>query len=122
MENSLSAVSGRCSHLPASNESMCMQGVLSKAHQSCEQRQSSAWMGALPQPAWGDADAIEAAIMACVERCTDGWVTVVAPVLRLATELISTHTKKSSTFALAFLGTAQPHSLPPCLPHLRDAP
>ena len=122
MENSLSAVSGRCPHLPASKDSMCMQGVLSKAHQSCEQRQSSAWMGALPQPAWGDADAIEAATMACVERCTDGWVTVVAPVLRLATELISSHIKKCSTFALTFLGTAQPHSLPPCLPHLRDAP
>ncbi len=102
-----------------------MQDVLARAHHSSEQRQSSAWLGSLLQPPWGDADGIEAALVACVERCTDGWVTVVAPALKLAIELISSNTKKGHSFALSFLGAQSPSSyvkhlpgmynLPPCL-------
>ena len=86
------------------------QDILARSHHSSEQRQSSAWLGSLPQPAWGDADGIEAALIACIERCTDGWVTVIAPALKLAIELISLHTKKGDSFALSFLG-AHPHFL-----------
>jgi hypothetical protein len=49
--------------------------------------------------------------MACVERCMDGWVTVVDPLLRLATRLIGFYTRKCSTFALTCLGAVQPHPL-----------
>lgn len=88
-----------------------MQDILARSHHSSEHWQSSAWLGSLPQPPWGDADGIEAAFVACIERCTDGWVTVIAPALKLAVELIGSHTKKDHSFALHFLG-AHP---PPCL-------
>ena len=108
-----------CPFWLSATECLVMQDVLARSHQSNEQRQSSAWVSSLPQPSWGDADGIEAALLACIERCTGGWVTVIAPALRLATELISLHTKKGHTLALSFLGANAPLSCPGVSHHWR---